>query len=96
MGEIFVFFLLLYYFVYFFFQEPTSFLGRRSVITYLTSLIVLFHAFLFAGVPYAPSAAQILHQIGAFFLRQFLQRVVEVLITLFIHQLGGVFLCQIL
>jgi len=55
----------------------------------------LFRAFLFAGVPCVLSVAQILHQVGAFLKFEIPQQVVGVLTSLFIHQLGGVFLQQL-
>ena len=41
--------------------------AHRSVITYLRSSTFWFRAFLFAGVPYAPSVAKILQQVVASF-----------------------------
>lgn len=70
--------------------------SHRSVVTYSLSSTVLFHATLFAGVPCVLSVTQFLHQVGAFLKFETPQQVVGVLTSLFIHQLGGVFLCQIL
>lgn len=77
--------------MYFFFQEPTSFPGRRSEITYLLSSTVLFHVVLFAGVPFAPSVAQIPQRVVAFLNFEIHQQVVGVLDSLFLHRIGAVF-----
>ena len=67
--------------------------ARRSEITYLFSSVALFRATLFAGVSCVPSVAQILQRVVAFFcILKFSNRLLEFLISLFIHQFGGVFL----
>lgn len=66
--------------------------AHRSIVTYSLSSVVLFRAFLFVRVPFAPSVAQIPQRVVAFLNSEIHQQVVRVLDSLFLHRLVQFFL----